>query len=262
VLRAAVTSLCWQVNRLVLPSSQSSQQKSRWQVSIWPFFGQGGGTLEQVGTLWDRVPRFGPGFGYYPKPSKTILIVKQEKEEAAQALFEGSQVKITKKGHRDLGAFIGTKLATSGLFAEKIESWTRQVDLLAEIAKSQPHAAHAGYIHGLRSKWVFLQRVMAAIGTEMGPLEKAINEKLIPAILGTDSAVSELERSLFALPGRYSGLGFDDATKFFSTPFPHVSNHLEAAHRVDPHFPARTASGSREAKHVEGATKGGKRGCA
>ena len=120
--------------------------------------------------------------------------------------------------------------------------------MLAKIAKSQPHAAHAGYIHGLRSKWVFLQRVMAAIGTEMGPLEKAINEKLIPAILGTDSAVSELERSLFALPGRYSGLGFDDATK--SSP-----HHLRKSQIISKQHTELILTSQRELKVDQGKQK-------
>ena len=175
--------------------------------------GQGGGKLKQVSILWQRVQRFGPGFGYYPNPSKSILIVKEDKEDAANTLFKDSKVKITKEGHRDLGAFIGTQLATSGFFADKTQSWIRQINLLAEIAKTQPHAAHAGYFHGLRSKWVFLQRVMVPIGSELESVEKAINEQLIPAILGKDSAVSELYRNLFALPGRFSGLGFDNPTK-------------------------------------------------
>jgi hypothetical protein len=155
----------------------------------------------------------------YPKPAKTFLIVKKEKEGAAKDLFKDSKVKITKDGHRDLGAFIGSKLAISDFFAEKIESWTRQIDLLTDIAKTQPHATHTVYIHGLRSKWVFLQRVMAVIGTELDSVEKAINEKLIPAILGKDSAVSEPHRNLFALSGRFSRLGFDNPTKTASHHF-------------------------------------------
>jgi hypothetical protein len=129
--------------------------------------GQGGGSLKQVRTLWDRVQRFGPGFGYYPKPSKTILIVKEQHEKAATVLFQDSKVKIKKDGHRDLGAFIGTRPAIKSFVGDKVQSWTRQINLLADIGKTQPHAAHAGYLHGLRSKWVFLQRVMVVGGTEM-----------------------------------------------------------------------------------------------
>ena len=175
--------------------------------------GQGAGTLTEVRTLWARVQQFGPGFGYYPKPSKTILIVKGGKEDAAEASFKDSEVKITTKGHRDLGAFIGTRLATSGFLADKIESWRNSINLLAEVAKTQPHAAHAGYFHGLRSKWVFLQRAMASIAGSLDPLEKAVNEKLIPAIFGIDSAVSVLDRDLIALPGGFSGMGLDNPTK-------------------------------------------------
>jgi hypothetical protein len=210
--------------------------------------GQGGGSLKQVRTLWDRVQRFGPGFGYYPKPKKTILIVKEDKENAAKTLFKDSKVKVTKEGHRDLGAFIGTKLATSGFFADKIQSWTRQISLLAKIAKTQPHAAHASYLHGLRSKWVFLQRVMAAIGTELGPVEKAINEKLIPAILGKASAASKLHRDLFALPGRYSGLGFDNPTNT-------ASHHFRTSQLISKQHAELILTNQRELKLNQGEQK-------
>ncbi len=86
--------------------------------------GQGGGKLNEVRTLWDRVCRFGPGFGYYPKPSKTILLVKDGKENEAKKVFKGSQVKIL-KGHRDLGAFIGARLVRKSFLADKIEEWVR-----------------------------------------------------------------------------------------------------------------------------------------
>ncbi len=79
--------------------------------------GQGGGSLEQVFALWNRVLRFGPGFGYYPKPAKTTLIVKKDKVDAAKDLFKDSKVEILKEGHRDLGAFIETRVVASTLLA-------------------------------------------------------------------------------------------------------------------------------------------------
>ena len=39
---------------------------------------------------------------------------------------------------------------------------------------------------------------MVAIGTRLGPVEKVINEKLIPVILGKARAASKLHRDLFA----------------------------------------------------------------
>ena len=51
---------------------------------------------------------------------------------------------------------------------------------------------------------------------------KEINEKLIPAIFGRDSAVCKLDRDLFALPGRHSGMGIDNPGKS-------AAHHLRAS---------------------------------
>ena len=36
---------------------------------------------------WDALQLSGPAYGYYPKPSKTWLIVKEEHKEEAESLF-------------------------------------------------------------------------------------------------------------------------------------------------------------------------------
>ena len=148
--------------------------------------------------------------------------MKAKQKEAAEASFKDAKVKITTQGNRDLGAFIGTRVATRDYLAGKIERWANQINLLAKIAKTHPHAAHAGYVHGLRGKWVFMQRTMAVAAEMLNSLEKEINEKLIPAIFGLDSAVCKLDRDLFALPGRHSGMGIDNPGKS-------AAHHLRAS---------------------------------
>ena len=34
------------------------------------------GKIEEMKKWWDELKRIGPKYGYYPKPSKTVLIVK------------------------------------------------------------------------------------------------------------------------------------------------------------------------------------------
>ena len=48
--------------------------------------------------------RVGPKYGYYPKPSKYHLILKEEHLDKAKFIFKRSEVKITKSGQRHLGA--------------------------------------------------------------------------------------------------------------------------------------------------------------
>ena len=53
--------------------------------------------------------RIGPAYGYYPKPAKTYLILKdQSMQQRAEELFGRDGVKITAEGKRHIGAVIGT----------------------------------------------------------------------------------------------------------------------------------------------------------
>ena len=50
----------------------------------------------------------GPKYGYFPKASKTHLILKKEEDlEKATQLFEGEGIKITMEGQRHIAAAIG-----------------------------------------------------------------------------------------------------------------------------------------------------------
>ena len=50
-----------------------------------------------------------------------------------------------------------------------------------------------------------IQRTINGIGGNFKPLDAAINDNVIPALLGR--AVSPLEREIIALPVRFEGLG-------------------------------------------------------
>ena len=47
-----------------------------------------GGKISEMRKWWDELTSTGPKYGYVPKPSKTIMIVKnQELKQLAQAVF-------------------------------------------------------------------------------------------------------------------------------------------------------------------------------
>ena len=74
-----------------------------------------GGNLKPLRKFWDTLVQHGPAYGYFPKPSKTHLVVKTECRAAANEEFEGTGVQITedgddlghKAGQRHLGAAVG-----------------------------------------------------------------------------------------------------------------------------------------------------------
>ena len=93
----------------------------------------------------------------------------------------------------------------------KIHSWVKDVEELAVVAKEEPQIAYSAFTKGLSSRWCYLQRTIEGISELFQPLEEAIGQSLIPAILGRN--VDKIERDMLALPLRYGGLGIQNPTK-------------------------------------------------
>ena len=83
-----------------------------------------------------------------------------------------------------------------------------EVTKLANFAASQPQACYAAFTFGLRHRWTYFLRILPDIAELLEPLERAINEVLIPAV--TDHTVTKAERNLLGFPLRMGGLGFTD----------------------------------------------------
>lgn len=76
------------------------------------------GSLKGLRSWWDKLTSEGPGFGYFPNPSKTCIIVKDGLHDAAISAFQGTGVSITSDGKRHLGAALGSPSFITS-FAEK-----------------------------------------------------------------------------------------------------------------------------------------------
>ena len=125
----------------------------------------------------------GPSYGYFANASKTVLIVKSGRLEAAQRIFEGTGVQFS-DGARDLGGAIGSDSFTTSLVDGKVRRLCEQVERLSTIAAVSPQAAHSAFVHGVRHKWTYLQRIHSDVSSLFEPLERVIREKFIPALLG------------------------------------------------------------------------------
>ena len=69
------------------------------------------------------------------------MVKSQDFAEEAEQIF-GKEVNITKKGKRHLEAVIGSKDYKHEYCSDKVQGWRQDVISLAEIAKTQPHAAY------------------------------------------------------------------------------------------------------------------------
>ena len=146
--------------------------------------------------------------GYFPNAKKCWLIINPEREEAAREVFRDTAFNVTIESHKHLGAALGSRLLLEEYVEEKVDEWVNEVTKLADFYISQPQASYVAFIFGLRHRWTYFLRTLPDIAELLEPLERAINEVLIPAV--TDHTVTKVERDLLGLPVRMGGLGFTD----------------------------------------------------
>ena len=115
-------------------------------------------------------------------------------------------VNITTEGRRHLGAALGCSAFVESFVSAQVDEWVKEVIRLSNIATTQPHGAYAGIRHSLVGKWTFLARTIDGIAPLFQPLEEAIRQQFIPALLGRE-VPGDVERELLAMPTRLGGLG-------------------------------------------------------
>ena len=90
----------------------------------------------------------------------------------------------------------------------KVESWEKDLQSLSKYAQDDPQAAYLAFTKGLSSRWTYFQRTVPDASELFEPLENAIGDQLISALVGRE--VNDAERQILALPLRHDGLGLTD----------------------------------------------------
>ena len=153
----------------------------------------------------------GPARGYYPKPTKSILVVALGNVARAEEHFRGWGIKVL-TGHRYLGGYIGDKEAESRWLAEKIKGWTEPVEILARVSRKHLQSAYTGLQKSLQQEWAFVQRVTIGINNAFRPVEMALKETFVPALFeGLGGGVPE--RGVTRLPVKQAGLALPDPSQ-------------------------------------------------
>ena len=88
----------------------------------------------------------------------------------------------------------------------KVKQWSSELERLADVVASQPHAAYAALNFSIKHRWLLLVRTTKDTSASLQPVEDAIRHKVLPALTGKQ-AISNAERKLFALPIKLGGLG-------------------------------------------------------
>ena len=146
----------------------------------------------------------GPSRGYFPEPSKSIIVCRPEDRPSAEHVLREFNFKFA-DGTRYIGSFIDTDDSMQAWLAPKIDDWVHGVKIFSKVAKRFPQTAYAGLSKSLQSEWTYLQRVVPDIAEAFAPIEDAIATEFLPALFGNANGVPE--RKLLALPVRFAGLG-------------------------------------------------------
>ena len=140
--------------------------------------------IELLYNWYKRLSQEGKKFGYLVNGSKNWLIVKtQDLADEAELVF-GEEVRITTEGQRHLGAAIGSQEYKDQYCSGKVQGWKENIELPAEIAKSQPHAAYIAFTKGYKSKCACLMRTIDSFEVYVEPIDEAINNIFLPVLFG------------------------------------------------------------------------------
>ena len=155
------------------------------------------GTPEDVAACLVELQRVGPMFGYYPEPEKSWGICPLADEAAAKAAFEAMELNVNwTRGHRYVGGFVGSVAMRNRWIEPQVEQWVAAVEALAKVARRFPQSAYAGFTHCLQGQWAYVSRCVPGVSPLLAPVEGAIQQHLIPALLG--SSLEEAAKTLKA----------------------------------------------------------------
>jgi hypothetical protein len=131
------------------------------------------GPCSGIAKVTTLLARLGPLRGYFPEPSKSILICKPAVRDLARQALASFDFKYV-DGHRYVGGFIGTDEAREAWLEPQLDAWVYGIQQLAKVAVRFPQTAFAGLAKSLQSEWMYLQRVIPDAGPAFAPLEAAL----------------------------------------------------------------------------------------
>ena len=125
--------------------------------------------------------------------------------DGAQRAF-GQEVKIPGYGKSHLGAVIGSKDYKDHNCKEKVSVWREEIEMLSEIAKSQPHAAHIALSKGYRSKFTYFMHTIESFEDYVESIHEVLNDVFLSTTFGHDEQFPDELRELFTLSPTQGGL--------------------------------------------------------
>ncbi len=189
-----------------------------------------GGNFQSIKALFQRLQEKGPEYGYYPEPTKSILVVSPENAEQAKFEFGDMGFKVV-TGNRYLGSFLGDSSKRDEWIMKKIDQWILGIQKLAVAARSNPQCAYIALQKSLQQQWQYLQRTTENISELFIPIQRAIHDTFLPALFGETIALEDYRHELSQLSIKNCGLALPNPVE--SAMLNHQSSTDLCAHLVE-----------------------------
>ena len=132
-----------------------------------------GAKLTVIGEFWTHLCEFSPRYGYYPEPTKSILVAHGGAQEAAASHFEAQRFKVV-AGCRYLGGYLGDATGERAWLKAKATDWASAVEALTKTAHRHPQAAYSAMQMSLQAEWQFVRRVTQGTLDDFAPIKAAL----------------------------------------------------------------------------------------
>ena len=116
------------------------------------------GNLVHIRQSFDLLLQRGPNFGYYPNPSKSLLVVDSASRASAEQIFGPLGIRIV-CDQRFLGGFLGNTDARNSYVLERVHQWV--LDIKEFVTHGYFPATGCVFCAGsgksLQHEWIYLQ---------------------------------------------------------------------------------------------------------
>ena len=161
------------------------------------------GSILSLKYWWDTLCELGPKFGYFPEP---WVIEKSNCYDKAIHILKYTYIQIKAQAKRHLDAALSTSQFRDKYVMEKTNKRIEELQVLSEIAKTEPPAAYTCFLSGYKNKLNYYMIKNPGIGKLLRMLDEVSLAEIIPAITG-GITITENERKLLSLAPRLGELG-------------------------------------------------------
>jgi hypothetical protein len=148
---------------------------------------------KRIARVFQQLMEKGPSVGYFPEPAKSYHICPKEEEATARAAFKEAGIEVNFcRGKHYMGGFVGLEAMLELWLDPMVEKWVAGIETLARIAVRFPQTAYAGLVSSLQAEWQYICYVVPGAGRYLEPVESALYEKFIPALLQVSEPVDDV----------------------------------------------------------------------